>query len=109
MANNAHQPTDTTRKIVEEMSAYGIPQLSIAKSIGVSINTLSKYYGDELENAAARAVHQVANMLFQKCMEGDTTSIIFFLKTRGKWREKDDDDRDKDKDKSEIKIVIERD
>lgn len=83
-----HQPTDETRKTVASMASYGIPQEDISKVIGIDPKTLRKYYREELDTAGAKAIHNVAGMLYNKAMEGDTTSIIFFLKTRGKWSEK---------------------
>jgi hypothetical protein len=82
-----HEPTEKTRKTVEAMSSYGIPQEDISKVIGVDSKTLRKYYKYELDTASAKANSQVAQRLYQKCLDGDTTSMIFWLKTRGQWKE----------------------
>lgn len=82
-----HEPDDKTRATVEAMSSYGIPHEDIAKVIGIDDKTLRKYYRHELDVATAKANAQVAQRLYKKCMADDTTSIIFWLKTRAKWAE----------------------
>lgn len=89
MSSVPHEPTQENRKTVEAMSSYGIPQSDIAKVIGVDDKTLRKYYREELDTATAKANAQVAQRLYKKCLEGDTTSMIFWMKTRAKWAETD--------------------
>lgn len=83
-----HEPTDEQRKTVEAMSSFGITQEDISRVIGVDKKTLIKYYRDELDTATAKANAQVAGRLFQKCLDGDTASMIFWMKTRARWSEK---------------------
>jgi hypothetical protein len=78
-----HVPDDKTRKTVEAMSSYGIPQEDIAKVIGLDPKTLRKHYEYELDTAEIKANAQVAQRLYQKCMNDDTSSIIFWLKNTG--------------------------
>jgi len=92
MANNPHKPTAQTRKKVADMVSYGIAQKHIALCMGISHVTLTKYYKKEIETASHEANAQVAGMLFAKCMQGDVTSIIFWLKTKAKWKQEDDSD-----------------
>jgi hypothetical protein len=87
MSRKPHEPDDKTRKTVEAMSSYGIPQEDIAKVLEIDSKTLRKYYEYELATAATKATAQVAQRLYQKCMNDDTSSIIFWLKTRAKWAE----------------------
>jgi hypothetical protein len=70
------------------MSSYGIPQADICAVVEVDLKTLRKHYRKELDTATAKANSQVAQRLYQKCLDGDTTSMIFWMKTRGKWSEK---------------------
>lgn len=83
-----HVPTDDTRLRVERMSGCGIPQEDIGLVIGICKNTLRKHYKTELDTARTIANSEVAGMLYGKCMDGDTTSMIFWLKTRAGWSEK---------------------
>lgn len=90
MPNNPHEPTEENRKMVSAMTSFGITQVEICKVIGIDKKTLHKYYRDEIDTATAKANAKVANKLYQKCMDGDTTSIIFWLKTRARWSEKNE-------------------
>ena len=82
-----HVPTDASRKTVKAMVSYGIPQEDIGKVIGVSHDTLNNYYRHEIDTATAEANSMVAQRLYQKCMNDDTASILFWLKTRARWAE----------------------
>lgn len=87
-----HEPTEKNKKMVEAMSSYGIPQEDIAKVLEMDEKTLRKHYRYELDTATAKANSQVAQRLYTKCLDGDTTSMIFWLKTRAKWSEKNEVD-----------------
>ncbi len=58
-----HAPTSQQRKMVESMSAYGIPQDDISKVIGISIDTLAKHYREELDTAYVIAAMTTAIVL----------------------------------------------
>lgn len=82
-----HEPTDVTRKQVEAMVAYGITQDDIAACLNIKKSTLVKYYREEIDTAKAKANANVAARLYNKCMKDETAAIIFWLKTRGGWKE----------------------
>ena len=84
-----HRPTAATRKRVEQLSAVGIPQTDISAVMGIAKTTLIKHYRDELDTAAAKANAMVGGALYNKAIGGDTASMIFWLKTRARWREQD--------------------
>jgi hypothetical protein len=87
-----HEPTDKTRGEVSALVSFGNTQQEIADHLGISIDTLDRKYRDELDNSIIRANAKVASRLFRKATEGDDLgAMIFWLKTRAKWREKDDD------------------
>ena len=90
-ATHKHEPTPQQRKMVESMSAYGIPQEDIAKVVGIDRKTLAKHYRDELDTATAKANAKVAETLYKQATNADNprsaTAAIFWLKTRGGWRE----------------------
>jgi DNA transposition AAA+ family ATPase len=56
--------------------------------MGINNNTLTKYYSDELEKGRIEANAAVAGTLYEKAKQGDTSSMIFWLKTRAQWSEK---------------------
>jgi len=87
-----HEPTEKTRAEVSALTSFGNTQEQIADHIGIHPETLRIYYRDELDNSAVRANAKVAAKLFRKATEGDDLSaMIFWLKTRAKWREKDEE------------------
>lgn len=88
-----HIPTPYTRRQVELMVAYGIPHDAMAHIIGVgSKTTLEKHYADEIKHGASRANALAAHRLFGMMMQTEDmrtalSANIFWLKTRGGWRE----------------------
>ena len=86
-----HEPTAATRGAVESMTAYGIPQDEIARSLGITANTLRKHYGEEIDTAATKANARVAQTLFKMATDINhkscAASAMFWAKTRMGWRE----------------------
>ena len=87
MGRRAHKPDPASRRQVEAMAAYGIPEIDIARVVGVDPKTLRKYYRDELDMGETKANAQVAGFLFNSARSGNVTAQIFWLKTRARWRE----------------------
>src|ERR1044071_7309780 len=87
MGRRAHKPDPALRRQVEAMAAYGIPELDIARVVGIDPKTLRKHYRDELDLGEAKANAQIAGYLFNAAKNGNVTAQIFWLKTRAKWRE----------------------
>ena len=79
--------------MVEQMAAFGIPvesmTLFVKDKTGKSISekTLRKHFAKELDQGEMKANIKVAQTLFKKAISGDTTSMIFWLKTRARWKE----------------------
>ncbi len=82
-----HRPDGDTRRMVSELAGVGIRQDEIARIIGIDSRTLRKHYNDELDNAAVKKNLEVANRLYEKALEGDVASMIFWLKTRARWKD----------------------
>ncbi len=80
--------TADTRKQVYNLSIVGTRYEDIALVLGISDDTLTKYYKPELEKGRIEANAAVAGTLFEKAKQGDTSSMIFWLKTRAQWSEK---------------------
>lgn len=81
------KPTSEQRKTVESMSGMGIPQEQICSIIGISDDTLRKYFDSEILTGQAKANTKIAQCLFNKATSGDTSALIFWAKTRLKWKE----------------------
>jgi hypothetical protein len=79
-----------SRRQVEAMAAYGLPELNIAEIVGIDPKTLRKHYRHELDNGQVKATAKVAESLFRKATSDgpqSVTAAIFWLKTKGGWRE----------------------
>ena len=74
------EPSAAQRRLVGEMTAFGIPQPNIASVIGIDGKTLRKYFADEIENGTARATAKVAASLFRTaCGSGPGQSLQQFF------------------------------
>jgi hypothetical protein len=81
--------SETERKQVEALSGYGLPldQIAVLVRKGISVDTLTAHFKDELISGKAKANSQVGRTLFQKATGGDTTAMIWWSKTQMKWSE----------------------
>jgi hypothetical protein len=90
MGRRAHHPELTSRRQVEAMAAYGVPETDIARVLAIDPKTLRKHYRDELDTGQIKANSKVAESLYRKAL-GDgsqsVTAAIFWLKTRAGWKE----------------------
>jgi hypothetical protein len=82
-----HRANAAARQAVEQMSAVGIDQETISGALKIDPKTLRKWYAEELDHAATKANAAVGGKLYNKAMSGDTTAMIFWLKTRMGWKE----------------------
>jgi hypothetical protein len=83
-----HEPTAATKSQVSTMVMAGIKQDVIADVLDIDPKTLRKYYRKELDTSKAKVVATVANKLYDQCINGNVSAMMFFLKTQGGWREK---------------------
>lgn len=94
------KPTEEQRKLVEQLSAFGIRvdemPVFVMSSTGKPISepTLKKYFKKEIEHGRLKANVKVANALYRNATEpseksphGNTAAQIFWLKTQGAWKE----------------------
>ncbi|HTV69117.1 MAG TPA: hypothetical protein VMF90_11330 [Rhizobiaceae bacterium] len=90
MARPSHLPDEVSRRQVEALAGYGVPEPSLAAMIGIDPKTLRKHYRFELDHGHAKANAKVAENLYRKAT-GDgresVTAAIFWLKTRAAWKE----------------------
>jgi hypothetical protein len=72
------------------MTMAGITQEGVARVLDISVDTLGRHYRTELDTSIDKAVAKVAGSLYQKAI-GDgpqaVNAAMFFLKTRGRWRD----------------------
>jgi hypothetical protein len=90
MGRRSHKPDPTSRRQVEAMAGYGIPEVDIACVLDLDPKTLRKHYRSELDKGHIKATTKVAENLYRKATgEGReaVTAAIFWLKTRAGWKE----------------------
>jgi hypothetical protein len=81
-------PTEETKQIVRTHATVGTRHDVIADILGMDAKTLRKHYRVELDQSMAKANATIGGALFNKAKDGDTTAMIFWMKTRANWCEK---------------------
>jgi hypothetical protein len=90
MARPAHRPDPVTRRQVEAMAGFGVPEVDIAGVVGIDPKTLRKHYPEELRLGHVKANAKVAENLFRKATGDGRESVIaaiFWMKARAGWKE----------------------
>jgi hypothetical protein len=87
MARKAFPATDAMRERVRSLAGRGVTQNDIAAIIDCDEKTLRKHFRGELDRGMAEATAEIAGCLFDAGKGGNVTAQIFWLKTRGRWRE----------------------
>lgn len=86
------KPSESDRKSVHTMAAFGVPEEQIARAVGrrgISPKTLRKHFRSELSNGLAVANAKIAQTLFQMATSGEHPAVtIFCAKVRLHMREK---------------------
>ena len=90
MSRKPHEPTPASRQLVQLHATIGTTQETIASILGIDPKTLRLHYREELDHASAQANATIGGALFNKAKSGDTTAMIFWMKTRAGWRERHD-------------------
>lgn len=75
----AYVPTVAAMKKVEALAAAGIKREAIAHMLEINIDTLEKYYREELETGKDVIRGKLALALHKKGMEGNVSAIKAFL------------------------------
>jgi hypothetical protein len=79
-----------SRRNVEALAGYGVPEADIAGVIGIDPKTLRKHYPQELRYGHVKANAKVAENLFRKATGDGREAVIaaiFWMKTRAGWKE----------------------
>lgn len=97
MARPAHEPTDETRALVRAYAADGVAQPHIAAAIGITDDTLRKYYREELDASKGEWSAKFEQSIKTRVLKDDCPPalVIFTAKTQLGWRELTPKDPDK--------------
>ncbi len=90
LATKPGQDHVRSEAIARDVLAYatvGVPHNDIARLVGSSAATVSKYYGEELALGKARGNAVIAGRLYAKASRGELAACIFWLKAQAGWRE----------------------
>jgi hypothetical protein len=78
---------EAMREKVRYLAGVGVRQDDIALIIGCAPKTLRKRFRAELDRGVAEANATMCGYLFAAAKAGNIPAIIFWLKTRARWRE----------------------
>lgn len=92
MARPPYKPSPEERAKVRMMALNGVNQDDIAATIGIARKTLAKAFAAELTQSTHELNAKVAGKLYQLCMEGEISAIIFWLKCKARWNQKAGED-----------------
>ena len=88
MSRRPHAPTDKTKAEVSALTSFGITQEDISAYLDIDSKTLRKYYERELLTGTVKANAAMAKRLFDAGIkDGNVPAMIFWLKTRARWKE----------------------
>lgn len=79
--------------LVEQYASEGLTEEQIAQCFGVSRSTITHRKADDSAFSAAykrgqaAGIQKVTNALMNQVANGNTTAMIFFLKSRAGWKE----------------------
>lgn len=109
MHNTPCEPTPEDRRMVRAFAGFGVPQEDIARHLGLDPKTLRKHFRDELDRGIVEANAKVAQSLFQMATQGkNVAAAIFWMKARGRWREKHGDDPTEVSEGTKVEVHIVR-
>ena len=87
---------EITQEVIDQaelLASQGLTQNQIALALGMGESTLYEKKGkfpefaEAIKAGKAKGVAMVAEKLMEKAMAMDTTSILFYLKCQGGWRD----------------------
>ncbi len=84
-----YKPSDDDYSKVEEMVTIGLDQHTIAKVMGISNATLTKYFAHNLLVGKDKRTARVAGLAYEMAVSGESPSMTtFWLKTQAGWSPK---------------------
>lgn len=85
----AHEPNENIRRVVKALAMEGKPRTYICEALGISRETLYKYYGDDIKNAKLIADEKVIQTAYNLAVDGEHPRMTkFWLQTQRGWSKK---------------------
>lgn len=89
--NPPHEPTDANRETVKKMASFGNKHEEIALILGISEDTLTKYYAYELKMGGVELNNQIADKMATRALSDDhkdaQRAAEYWLSRRAGWKE----------------------
>jgi len=107
-----HFPTPESRKLVEELSGFGLSHENIAALIdgGLARITLADHYRQELDAGKAKANAAVGRSLFQRAISDENPSAaIWWSKSQMGWKAAKDEEVQEEKNNFSFQIHLSKD
>ena len=82
-----HKVTDENKRLVKTLAAVGIRHEDIAVKLGISSDSLVRHYKRDLDDGRVDANAAIGKSLYEQAKAGNTSAMIFWLKTRAGWAE----------------------
>jgi DNA-binding CsgD family transcriptional regulator len=84
----AYKVTDAGKKQVLKLAGLGLSQEEVATSMGISVETLVKYYKNEYEKGKSDSLVELVNVLREKAIKDkDFKSLNLLVKCKYGWKE----------------------
>lgn len=84
----AYKVTDAGKKQVLRLSGLGLSQEEVSASMGISVDTLVKYFSVEYEKGKSDSLVELVNVLREKAIKDkDFKSINLLVKCKYGWKE----------------------
>ena len=80
-------PTPENRLLVGQLAGYGLTETQIAACLGVTQETVSHHYSEEMRVGRAKGISEVTKSLYRLAIEGNLGAAIFYLKCQAGWRD----------------------
>jgi hypothetical protein len=84
IGNPSHVRDEAKAAEIRTLAKVASQELA-AEAVGISVDTLQRYYLADFNAGKREAVMAVGGKLLAKAMNGDRTCMIFYLRTQGKW------------------------
>lgn len=81
-----YEPTAYHRQKVRDLATLKMTQEQIALALHISIPTLMKYYGEEIEFSRMIVEAEISRVLLKRCRLGDIKAIQHWDATRGNYK-----------------------